>query len=87
MFKKIFFILSISAAGFALSAGTATAQSSMRNAPLAAFNNALIPLAMLFSLFIFGEIEAVSAQALLRLAFGGSLIAGAVIVATRKKIS
>ena len=52
---------------------------------LAAFNNALIPLAMLFSLFIFGEIEAVSAQALLRLALGGPLIAGAVIVATRKK--
>lgn len=45
MFKKIFFILSISAAGFALSAGTATAQSSLRNAPLAAFNNAIVDIA------------------------------------------
>ncbi|MGB0290127.1 MAG: EamA family transporter [Opitutales bacterium] len=52
---------------------------------LAAFNNAVVPLAVLFSLFIFGEIEAVSAQALLRLAPGGCLMAGAVYVATQKK--
>lgn len=54
---------------------------------LAAFNNAVVPLAVLFSLFIFGEIEAVSAEAILRLAIGGSLIALAVILATQKKSS
>jgi drug/metabolite transporter (DMT)-like permease len=54
---------------------------------LAAFNNAVVPLAVLFSLFIFGEIHAVSAEALLRLAIGGSLIALAVTLATQKKSS
>ncbi|RPF81425.1 MAG: Do family serine endopeptidase [Rhodothermaceae bacterium TMED105] len=53
MFKKSLMILSIFAAGFALSAGTATgqstdpatAQSSLRNASLAAFNNAIVDIA------------------------------------------
>lgn len=46
---------------------------------LAAFNNAVIPLAMLFSLFIFGEAQAVTTEALIRLLLGGGLIATAVV--------
>ena len=50
---------------------------------LAAFNNAVVPLAMLFSLFIFGEINQVSTEQLIRLAIGGLLIATAVLFATQ----
>ena len=52
---------------------------------LAAFNNAVVPLAVLFSFTLFGELETVSGKALIRLALGGTLITLAVIVATRKK--
>jgi drug/metabolite transporter (DMT)-like permease len=51
---------------------------------LAAFNNAVIPLAMLLSLFVFGEVSEVTAAALIRLLLGGGLIAAAVAYATRK---
>jgi drug/metabolite transporter (DMT)-like permease len=52
---------------------------------LAAFNNAVVPLAMLFSLFIFGEIDQVSKEALIRLLIGGLLVASAVTLATQSK--
>jgi drug/metabolite transporter (DMT)-like permease len=45
---------------------------------LAAFNNAVVPLAVFCSLFIFGEIQDVSAEAGLRLFSGACLIAAAV---------
>ncbi len=51
---------------------------------LAAFNNAVVPLAVLLSLFVFGEVSEVSAAALIRLLLGGGLIAAAVAYATRK---
>ena len=50
---------------------------------LAAFNNAVVPLAMLFSLFIFGEIDQIKSEQLIRLVIGGLLIASAVLVATQ----
>ena len=50
---------------------------------LAAFNNAVVPLAMLFSLFIFGEIDKIKSEQLIRLAIGGLLIASAVLFATQ----
>ena len=52
---------------------------------LAAFNNAVVPLAVFFSLFIFGEVGALSAGDLSRLAIGGLLVASAVYVASYKK--
>lgn len=52
---------------------------------LAAFNNAVVPLAMLFSLFIFGEIGQISKEALIRLLIGGLLVASAVTLATQSK--
>ena len=54
---------------------------------LAAFNNAVVPLAMLFSLFIFGEIDQIKSEQLIRLAIGGLLIASAVLVATKSNKS
>lgn len=51
---------------------------------LAAFNNAVVPLAVLFSLFIFGEIKAASAEAVLRLLIGGLFIAAALFFAVKK---
>ncbi|MEC8420400.1 MAG: EamA family transporter [Verrucomicrobiota bacterium] len=45
---------------------------------LAAFNNAVVPLAILCSLFVFEEIESLGTEDLLRLVLGGSLILGAV---------
>ena len=54
---------------------------------LAAFNNAVVPLAMLFSLFIFGEIDQIKSEQLIRLAIGGLLIASAVLVATQSNKS
>ncbi len=47
---------------------------------LAAFNNAVVPLAILCSLFVFGEIESLGTGDLLRLIMGGSLILGAVVM-------
>ena len=52
---------------------------------LAAFNNAVVPLAVLSSLFIFGEIENTSTETLVRLAIGAALIAGAVILGQRRR--
>ncbi|HKK17060.1 MAG TPA: EamA family transporter [Opitutales bacterium] len=51
---------------------------------LAAFNNALIPLAMFVSLFVFGEIDGASASDLGRLAVGAALIAVAVFIGKNK---
>ena len=51
---------------------------------LAAFNNAVVPLAVLCSLFIFGEIENTGNESLIRLAIGSALIISAVM-STRKK--
>ncbi len=50
---------------------------------LAAFNNAVVPLAMFCSLFIFGEISQVTGDALLRLLIGGACIAAAVFIAEK----
>jgi len=47
---------------------------------LAAFNNALVPLAMFVSLFVFGEIGGASVSDLVRLAVGAALIAVAVFI-------
>ena len=52
---------------------------------LAAFNNAVVPLAVFVSLFIFGEVGVLSAGDLSRLAIGGLLVASAVFVASYKK--
>ena len=52
---------------------------------LAALNNAVVPLAMLFSIFIFGEINQLKSEQMLRLAIGGLLIASAVLFATQSK--
>ena len=49
---------------------------------LAAFNNAVVPLAMLFSLFIFGEIDQIKSEQIIRLIIGGLLIASAILVTT-----
>ena len=54
---------------------------------LAAFNNAVVPLAMLFSLFIFGEIDQIKSEQLIRLVIGGLLIASAVLVTTQSNKS
>lgn len=50
---------------------------------LAAFNNAVVPLAVICSLFVFGEISEVTGSALLRLILGGACILGAVLVAEK----
>lgn len=52
---------------------------------LAAFNNALVPMAMFVSLFIFGEISGASAADLGRLLVGTILIAGAVFIGKRSE--
>ncbi|MGJ8649005.1 MAG: EamA family transporter [Opitutaceae bacterium] len=54
-----------------------------RPGTLAAFNNAVVPLAMFASLFIFGEIGEISTVQVLRLIGGGALIAVAVWLAER----
>ena len=51
---------------------------------LAAFNNAVVPMAILFSLFIFGEIDKINTEQIIRLAVGGLLISSAVFFATLK---
>jgi len=53
---------------------------------LAAFNNAVVPLAVLCSLFVFKEIETIGTEGTVRLTIGGTLIAASVILG-RKRIS
>ena len=48
---------------------------------LAAFNNAVVPLAVICSLFLFGEIRNIEDGALLKLATGAIFIFGAVMIA------
>ena len=47
---------------------------------LAAFNNAVVPLAVLCSLFVFREVESLSSEDLLRLILGSSFILCAVVL-------
>jgi drug/metabolite transporter (DMT)-like permease len=54
-----------------------------RAGTLAAFNNAVVPLAMACSLFIFGEISEIEGSALLRLLIGGTCIVAAVFLAEK----
>ncbi len=54
-----------------------------RPATLAACNNALIPLGMLVSLFVFGEAESLGRGQIVRLAAGTLLIAAAIVVGER----
>jgi drug/metabolite transporter (DMT)-like permease len=51
---------------------------------LAASNNAVIPIAVFISLFLFGEISAISAGNGLRLIFGSVLIVSAVVLGAKK---
>ena len=51
---------------------------------LAAFNNAVVPLAMFTSLFIFAEAKGGTTEELIRLALGSLFIVAAVLVAKRK---
>lgn len=51
---------------------------------LAAFNNAVVPLAMFASLFIFGEAKGGSTEELIRLGIGSLLIVIALLIAKRK---
>jgi drug/metabolite transporter (DMT)-like permease len=53
---------------------------------LAAFNNAVVPLAVLFSLFIFGEADNLDTESLIRLIVGTLLIGTAVFLGQRSKI-
>jgi drug/metabolite transporter (DMT)-like permease len=52
---------------------------------LAAFNNAVVPLAVLFSLFLFGEADSLDAESLVRLIVGAGLIGTAVFLGQRAK--
>ncbi len=52
---------------------------------LAAFNNAVVPLAVLCSLFIFGESQSMDPENGIRLALGSALILGALVVSQRTK--
>jgi drug/metabolite transporter (DMT)-like permease len=52
---------------------------------LAAFNNAVVPLAVLFSLFIFGEADNLDTESLVRLILGAGLIGTAVFLGQRAK--
>jgi len=54
---------------------------------LAAFNNAVVPLAVLFSLFIFGEADSLDSESLIRLIVGTMLIGTAVFLGQRSKIN
>lgn len=51
---------------------------------LAAFNNAVVPLAILVSLFVFGEIKSASTGELLRLFLGAVLILAAVLLGQKQ---
>ena len=52
---------------------------------LAAFNNAVVPLAVLFSLFLFGEANNLDTESLIRLIVGTMLIGTAVFLGQRSK--
>jgi drug/metabolite transporter (DMT)-like permease len=52
---------------------------------LAAFNNAVVPLAVLCSLFVFGEFQSMDLENGIRLALGSALILGALVVSQRTK--
>jgi drug/metabolite transporter (DMT)-like permease len=52
---------------------------------LAAFNNAVVPLAVLFSLFLFGEADNLDTESLVRLVLGAGLIGTAVFLGQRAK--
>ena len=52
---------------------------------LAAFNNAVVPLAVLCSLFVFGESQSMNPENGIRLALGSALILGALVVSQRTK--
>ena len=52
---------------------------------LAAFNNAVVPLAVLCSLFLFGESQSIDLENGIRLALGSALILGALVVSQRTK--
>jgi drug/metabolite transporter (DMT)-like permease len=54
-----------------------------RPGTLAAFNNAVVPMAMASSLFIFGELSEIGGAALLRLILGSTFILLAVILAEK----
>ena len=54
---------------------------------LAAFNNAVVPLAVLFSLFIFGEANNLDTESLIRLIVGTGLIGTAVFLGQRSQIN
>ena len=54
---------------------------------LAAFNNAVVPLAMLLSLFYFGEAKTVAADSVIKLALGGGLIAAAIWWGSRPSVA
>jgi len=54
---------------------------------LAAFNNAVVPLAVLFSLFIFGEANNLDTESLIRLIVGPGLIGTAVFLGQRSQIN
>lgn len=51
---------------------------------LATFNNAVVPLAMFASLFVFGEAKGGTSEELVRLAIGSLLILAALLIAKRK---
>jgi drug/metabolite transporter (DMT)-like permease len=51
---------------------------------LATFNNAVVPLAMFASLFVFGEAKGGSPEELVRLGIGSLLIVAALLIAKRK---
>jgi drug/metabolite transporter (DMT)-like permease len=53
---------------------------------LAAFNNAVVPIAVLFSLFLFGEADNLDTESLIRLIVGTMLIGTAVLLGQRSKI-
>jgi drug/metabolite transporter (DMT)-like permease len=53
---------------------------------LAAFNNAVVPLAVLCSLFVFGESQSIDLENGIRLALGSALILGALVISQRTKI-
>jgi len=52
---------------------------------LAVFNNAVVPLAVLCSLFVFGESQSIDMENGIRLALGSTLILGALVVSQRSK--
>ncbi|TVP75296.1 MAG: EamA family transporter [Puniceicoccaceae bacterium] len=56
-----------------------------RPGTLAAFNNAVVPLAMACSLFVFGEISELTLPALVRLLLGSLCIIGAILLAEKTR--